>query len=255
MHILTDPIWSERCSPFRFIGPKRTHPPGIALSGLPKIDVVLISHNHYDHLDKKTVLSLSRLFPHIAWFVPRGVKQWFDRLGISPVYELGWWEERELYCDRSQSVNMPLKLTAVPAQHFSGRSSLGHNSSLWVGWVIESDPNGTKKKCYFVGDTGYNPFDFVSIGVHFGPIDLSLIPIGTYRPRAFMRDVHIDPKESVRIHKDVGSLLSIGMHWKTFCLSDEPLDRPPYDLYLAMQEAGMDFSKFLVLDPGEKVNW
>ncbi len=229
------------------MGPKRTHPPGISLSGLPKIDIVLISHNHYDHLDKRTVLALSRLFPHIAWFVPKGVKQWFDRLGISPVYELSWWEEREL--------SIPIKLTAVPAQHFSGRSSFGHNSSLWMGWVLESEHAGTQKKCYFVGDTGYNPFDFASIGERFGPIDLALVPIGTYRPRAFMRDVHVDPTESVRIHMDVGSLLSIGMHWKTFCLSDEPMDRPPYDLFHALQQAGVDPSQFLVLDPGEEVNW
>lgn len=252
LHVLTDPIWSDRCSPFKFVGPKRMHPPGISLAGLPKIDIVLISHNHYDHLDKKTVLALSRLFPQIIWFVPKGVKQWFDRLEISPVYELGWWEERDL---SPVNTNTSFKLTAVPAQHFSGRGLFDRNCSLWVGWVLECEIAGEKKKCYFAGDTGYNSFDFVSIGERFGSIDLSMIPIGTYRPSAFMHDVHIDPVESVRIHQEVGSRLSIGMHWKTFHLSEEPIHRPPYDLYLALQRAQVDPSQFLLLDPGEGVNW
>lgn len=254
VHLLTDPIWSERCSPIPFLGPKRKHLPGLPLSELPKIDLVLISHDHYDHLDKRTILSLSRKFPHICWFVPKGIKRWFDRHKISPVYEFGWWDELEITLPGQTEFKG--KLTAVPAQHFSGRKGYDLNSTLWLGWVMEFDSkNLESKRCYFVGDTGYNPFDFKKIGEKFAPIDLSMIPIGAYSPRSFMETVHISPKEAVLIHKDVGSRLSIAMHWKTFCLSDEPMEDPPYELYQSLLNERIDPSEFIIVTPGHAFNW
>jgi N-acyl-phosphatidylethanolamine-hydrolysing phospholipase D len=257
VNFLTDPIWSERCSPFPFLGPKRRHDPGIALSDLPKIDFVLISHDHYDHLDTRTVLSLSQIFPHLSWFVPKGVKRWFDRHKISPVYECEWWEEREFSLPSCPEIRG--QITAVPAQHFSGRKGFDLNATLWTGWVVEitslEKDNLKTKRCYFAGDTGYNPVDFKKIGEKFSLIDLSLIPIGSYSPRAFMEVVHVNPQDAVRIHQEVGSRLSIGMHWKTFRLSDEPLDRPPYDLYQSLLKENIDPSKFIVVRPGHAINW
>jgi N-acyl-phosphatidylethanolamine-hydrolysing phospholipase D len=253
VHILTDPIWSQRCSPVSFFGPKRRHPPALALKTLPKIDYVLISHNHYDHLDKKTVLELFALYPDITWLVPLGVQSWFTKLGISKVFEHTWWESREL---SNPASSLKISITAVPAQHFSGRNTKDINSTLWVGWVVEfKKDNSHSKRFYFVGDTGYNPYDFKKIGEHWQEMDLSLIPIGSYVPRKFMSPVHIEPFDAVRIHQEVKSKLSIGMHWKTFRLSDEPLNQPPYDLYLALQKEGIDPSHFLALEPGHEINW
>ncbi|HSX04067.1 MAG TPA: MBL fold metallo-hydrolase [Rhabdochlamydiaceae bacterium] len=245
LQFLTDPIWNERPSPVAFCGPKRKHLPGIKLEELPKIDYVLISHNHYDHLDKPTVKRLAHLFPHIYWIVPQGVKQWFLKEKIFKVVELSWWED--------SSLSPHLKITAVPAQHFSGRRGYDLNKTLWLGWVVEDFQLG--KRFYFVGDTGYNTHDFKKIGETFGSFDLSLIPIGSYVPRRFMSPVHIEPKDAVRIHQEVGSKLSIGMHWRTFRLSDEPMHQPPYDLYLALKQNKIEPSQFRIIEPGVKLNW
>lgn len=251
IHILTDPVWSKRCSPISFIGPKRNHPPALPLSALPKIDLVLLSHDHYDHLDKATVTELQRRFPEILWLVPYQVKAWFTKRGITQVHELGWWEEKELALSGGQ-----VKITGVPAQHFSGRTAVGINPTLWMGWVLERvRSSGERKLLYFVGDTGYNPYDFKAIGSRWKKIDLSLIPIGSYSPRKFMQSVHIAPEEAVKIHTDVHSLLSIGVHWKTFNLADEPIEQPPYDLFRALQKQQVDPATFLVLPPGKEINW
>jgi N-acyl-phosphatidylethanolamine-hydrolysing phospholipase D len=242
MHFLTDPIWSQRCSPLPFLGPKRRHHAALELERLPTIDYVLISHNHYDHLDKRTVKALFKHFPKICWCVPLGVKKWFQALGIDNVHEFSWWDEKEF---------LQLKVTATPSQHFSGRKGYDLNQTLWVGWVIEYQ----LKRFYFVGDTGYNPYDFKKIGAQWQSMDLSLIPIGSYLPRSFMAPVHVEPKDAVRIHQEVGSRMSIGMHWKTFHLSDEPFHQPPYDLFLALQEQKIDPAQFFVLDPGHAINW
>lgn len=255
INILTDPIWSDRCSPFSFLGPKRRHEPSVKLEELPIIDYVLISHNHYDHLDRKSVLALHALYPEITWFVPTGVKRWFTKLGISQVIECAWWEEGFVVSKRNPEVS--LRATAVPAQHFSGRGGTDLNRTLWAGWVVEVHRAEGKalKRLYFVGDTGYNPYDFKQIGEHWKEMDLSLIPIGTYVPKAFMSPVHIGPVDSVKIHSEVHSKLSLGIHWKTFNLSDEASNRPPYDLFLEMQKAGLDPRTFLGLEPGTPINW
>lgn len=242
VNFLTDPIWGRRCSPVDFFGPVRRHPPALELDQLGKVDHVLISHNHYDHLDRRTVLILHKLYPNICWWVPLGVKKWFLRLGITQVKELGWWESAS---------HDGLEFTAVPAQHFSGRTPKDTWKSLWMGWVVESK----QKRFYFVGDTGYNPFDFKAIGKRWTHMDLSLIPIGSYLPKKFMSPVHIDPFHAVQIHREVFSQKSIGMHWRTFNLSDEEAFRPPYDLFLAMKEHGVDPLTFLAIPPGHAVNW
>lgn len=242
-HLLTDPIWSERCSPLSFIGPRRSHAPALALKDLPQIDYVLISHDHYDHLDRKTVLKLHEQFPNILWIVPKGVRAWFKRQGIERVQELAWWEEIQ--------IDSSFKVTSVPSQHFSGRFKM--NKTLWCGYVVEALL--ASKRLYFVGDTGYNPKDFKSIGEKWKSFDLSLIPIGAYSPRAFMSAVHVDPKDAVNIHREVGSKLSLATHWKTFRLSDESINQPPFDLYLSLQKAGVHPAEFLAIEPGSKVNW
>lgn len=252
VNFLTDPIWSQRCSPLSFFGPKRRHLPPISLEELPQIDYVLISHDHYDHLDRKTVIFLHRRFPRLVWLVPMGVKKWFTKLGIHNVHELNWWDEIRL---ESQDSKTKVKATFVPAQHFSGRKLRHFNQTLWGGWVIDVERGESHKRFYFVGDTGYNSYDFKKIGEKWKQMDLSLIPIGSYSPRKFMSPIHIEPKDAVRIHLEVGSRLSLAMHWKTFHLGDESLNQPPYDLFLALQEKGIDPMTFLAVEPGKEINF
>lgn len=239
---LTDPIWSERASPVGFIGPKRQTPPGLAFEQLPEIDYVLISHNHYDHLDLKTIQRLVKTFPKLTFFVPLGVKKWFQKLKVERVVELDWWQE---------SVQDNLKITALPAQHFSGRGPFDRAKSLWCGWMVESG----ERRFYFAGDTSYNSVDFQEIGRRFQPIDLSLIPIGCSQPRAFMSAVHLSPSEAVTLHQELGSKLSVASHFGTFRLSKEPLTLAPYELYLALKAQGLDPKSFRVPQLGQKIAW
>lgn len=252
---LTDPIWSARCSPFSFMGPKRHIDPPFSLASLSNVDFVVLSHDHYDHLDHETVLKLDDLFPHLIWVVPIGVKAWFKKhlpsKDLNEVVELKW-HETFTFKRNEESISF----TSVPAQHFSGRFPFQFNKTLWMGCVVESKKGNEKSKhLYFAGDTGYNETDFKAIGQKYGPFDLSLIPIGAYQPRGFMSPVHINPKEAVLIHKDVKSILSLGSHFGTFKLSDEELTRPPFDLYLALKEKGVDWKSFRVLNPGQVINW
>ncbi len=251
LHLLTDPIWSERCSPFSFLGPRRRHETPLALESLPKIDIVLLSHDHYDHLDKKTVLKLQKKDPGITWVVPLGLKRRLQKLGIKQIIEMKWWDEVRIGTQGEEVI-----FTAVPSQHYSGRGIFDKNRTLWTGYVVDFlRPNQQEKRLYFVGDTGYNKKDFKKIGEEFGEMDLSLIPIGTYVPGAFMDTVHINPYKAAAIHEEVGSLLSIGMHWKTFRLSSEGLEQPPYDLKCALEKRGICPKTFRVLDPGQAINW
>ncbi len=234
MNILTDPMFSERASPLSFIGPRRIVPPGVQLDALPPIDAVIISHNHYDHLDAPTVKKLGN---RPRYFVPLGLARWFGKEGITNVVERDWWQETDMG---------PLKITAVPAQHFSGRDLCDHDTTLWAGWVIQTK-TGT---IYFAGCSGYAP-EFKEIGERFHPIRVSLLPIGGYRPRWFMRVMHMDPAEAVRAHQDLRSEVSIAMHWGTFKLTDEPLAEPPIYLRKALREAGVPRNQFIVMRFGE----
>jgi N-acyl-phosphatidylethanolamine-hydrolysing phospholipase D len=216
------------------------------IENLPRIGFVLISHDHYDHLDEYSVLKLFHLFPNIYWIIPQGLKGWFEKRKIKKdnIIELNWWERVSL---------AGLDIHAVPTQHFSGRGFFDFNKTRCNGYVIDFKIDN--KKCYFAGDTGYNASDFKSIGDRFNKIDLSLIPIGAYEPNMLMRQVHINPKEAVLIHQDVKSIFSLGMHWKTFTLSEEPMHNPPYELHLALKQHNIDPKNFLAIDPGVYVNW
>jgi len=251
LYLLTDPIWEDRCSPLSFLGPKRRHTAPLALENLPDIDIVLISHDHYDHLCRETVLKLQEINPGITWVVPLGVKKRLQKLGMRHIVEMEWWEETHIGIKGQEVI-----ITSVPSQHYSGRGLFDRNSTLWAGYVVDFlQEKSQEKRLYFVGDTGYNRKDFKNIGEKFGEMDLSLIPIGTYDPGKFMGPVHICPKKAVKIHDEVGSLLSVGMHWKTFRLSSEGLDQPPYDLFCALKKEGIDPKYFRVLEPGQTINW
>jgi len=234
LNILTDPVYSDRVSPVSFIGPRRKAPPGIPFESLPRIDAVVISHDHYDHLDAPVI---KKLGTGPRYFVPLGVGAWFHARGIERVSELDWWQtafigEVQFHC--------------VPAQHVSGRSPFAFDRALWAGWVIET-PAG---RIYFAGDAGYSPH-FREIGERRGPIRVALLPIGAYRPRWFMKTMHMDPPEAVRAHRDVGARYSVGMHWGTLRQSDEPLAEPPIYLKMAAREAGLADDEFRVLKFGQ----
>ncbi len=237
LNLLTDPIYGERASPLPFAGPKRLVPPALAFERLPPIDVVLVSHNHYDHLDAPTIKRLIHAHPHTHFVVPKGLRRWFTRRGASRVIELDWWQSAPLGA---------ATVTAVPAQHFTSRGLRDRNRTLWCGFVVEA----AGRKLYFAGDTGYSR-DFADIGARFAPIDMALIPIGAYEPRWFMQAMHVNPEDAVKIHQDLGARLSVAMHWGTFCLTTEPLDEPPRRLAAACTAAGLPAGCFRVLQHGE----
>lgn len=240
-NILTDPHFSQRASPVQWAGPRRVVPPGLALGDLPAIDMVVISHNHYDSLDTG---SITRLYerdhgPSTTFFVPLGLGRWFRNLGISRVIELDWWDRYEAG---------GLEIIAVPVQHWSKRLLESANTTLWAGWIIRSN----SFRFFFAGDSGYASH-FKEIGRKFGPFDLCATPIGAYRPRWFMRAHHMNPAEAVQVHLDVGSKKSVGIHWGTFKLTDEPLDEPPEKLAKARREKNIPEDEFLVLKHGQTI--
>ena len=238
VNILTDPIFNDRSSPFSFGGIKRLAAPGIRFEDLPPIDAVLISHNHYDHLDKSTI---ERLANRPKYFIPLGLARWFKKKKIDHLIELDWWQSAS---------SLGLKFHSVPIQHFSGRSPFDQNKTLWSGWIVEAKAG----RIFFAGDTGYSPV-FKEIGERFGPIRVSLIPIGAYMPRWFMGPVHVNPPEAIRIHQDTNSQQSIASHWGTFKLSDEPIGEPPLYLEKALKEAGLDKKEFLIMKFGETLSF
>lgn len=237
LNLLTDPQFSPRASPLPFLGPKRRVPPVPPLASLPRIDAVLLSHNHYDHLDKASVRQLADQ-PGGApcFFAPSGMGRWFKRQGIGKVVEMGWWSEAPFH---------GLRMHCVPVRHWSARTSFDHNQSLWCGWVIRGS-----FQILFAGDTGYSA-DFREIHRRLGAMDLAAIPIGHYEPRWFMQAAHVDPEEAVQIALDVHARCAIGIHWGTFPLTDEPLDEPPRRLRVALETAELPPQSFVVLARGE----
>ncbi len=238
LNILTDPVFSDRVSPFSFAGPKRKIALPVQLSELPRIDIVLISHNHYDHLDRPTVLQLkNQMGGEPLFLAPLGIDLWLKNEGISKVQAFDWWDQRTI---------LGLNIHFVPAQHWSSRSPFDRNATLWGGWVVEHQGF----KTYFAGDSGMSK-DFEDIGAKFGGFDASLIPVGAYEPRWFMQDQHVNPAEAVQIHKDVKSKLSIGIHWGSFELTDESLDQPLIDLPIALQDARVPADQFVLFKHGQ----
>ncbi|MEE2717111.1 MAG: MBL fold metallo-hydrolase [SAR324 cluster bacterium] len=239
LNILTDPHLTERASPVSFGGYKRHTPPGLDFDQLPEIDMVVISHNHYDHLDRGTVEQLyERQHENPPrFFVPLKQKAWFDDLGIPNVVELDWGQSVEF---RGWQVH------AVPVQHWSSRTPWDRNTVLWAGWVLEHP----QFRFFFAGDTGYSQ-DFLDLGQRFGGVDLAAIPIGAYEPRWFMKAAHVNPEEAVKAHQDVRARFSVGIHWGTFQLTDEPMDEPPKRLQQALADAGIPQERFFVMQHGE----
>ncbi len=224
LNVLTDPIFSLRASPLQFTGPKRAHAPGIALEDLPHIDVVVISHNHYDHLDRHSVKALADQAGGSPMFlVPLGLKPWMERLGAVRVAELDWWDEH---------VHGGVVFQFTPAQHWSGRTLSDRNRTLWGGWAVL----GEDFHWFFTGDTGYSR-DFIDTRQRLAPrqrqgggFDIALIAVGSCLPRWFMQDQHVDLHEAVQIHLDLCAKRSVGVHWGTFALADDPLDHAMHEL-------------------------
>ena len=241
VNILTDPQWSERASPVTFAGPKRVTPPGVAFEDLPPIHVVLISHDHFDHLDVATIERLAAVH-RPRFYVPLGYKGWFADLGITDVVELDWWERR---------TERGLTLTCVPVQHWTARSFGAENRRLWAGWALA----GRERRAFFAGDTGYWAPYFQEIGRRLGPFDLAAVSIGAYEPAVIMRFTHTTPEESLQIFDDVGSRRFLAMHWGTFDLADEPLDEPPRRLLEAARRRSLDLDRVWIFQHGETRAW
>ena len=240
LNVLTDPQWSDRAGPTSWLGPRRLGPPGLAFETLPRIDVVVISHDHYDHLDLPTVKRLAATH-HPLFIVPLGLKQWFADNGMTRVEELDWWQERE---------HGGVRFVCVPAQHFSQRSFWDANRRLWASWALL----GRDRRLYFAGDTGYFA-GFKEAGRRLGPFDVAALPIGAYLPAEIMKWVHVTPEESVQAFVDLGARTMVAMHWGTFDLADEPLGEPPVRMIAEIQRRNIDPSRAWILKIGETRGW
>jgi N-acyl-phosphatidylethanolamine-hydrolysing phospholipase D len=248
-NVLTDPIFSERASPLSFAGPKRHQPPGVALAQLPRIDLVLVSHNHYDHLDAPTIAALARQAggpPQVL--APLGLQGWFEKQGVA-ARELDWWQSHVVPGPAG-----PVEVMLVPAQHWSARGLGDRLKTLWGGFAVLAPDS----HLFFAGDTAYSR-DFADIRARLadrqsppqgGGFDLALLPIGAYEPRWFMSNQHVNVPEALRIHADVGAKRSLGIHWGTFALTDEPLDEPPRELARLREAAGLPADDFRTLPIG-----
>lgn len=235
--VLTDPIFSKRCSPFTFAGPKRVRDPGIALDALPPIDLTLISHNHYDHLDLRSLRRLRKRFPAMQIAAPLGNAAFLAGKRIGGAIDLDWWQTHQFEEARA---------TLTPARHFAARWLNDRNETLWGGFMLEH--RGTK--IYFAGDTGYTRF-FTEIRRRLGAPDIALLPIGAYEPRWFMQTAHMNPADAVQAFRELEPRIAIGMHFGTFQLTAEPIDQPEKDLFLAKAEASVKEDGFITLDVGE----
>ena len=244
LNIITDPMFSERAFPVQWMGPRRVMDPGVALDRLPPLDLILLSHNHYDHLDRPAVKRIARAHSHATWITPLGLGRYIRGWGAREIVELDWWGSAEL---------RGLRVSATPARHFSNRRLGDRNRSLWCGFALAGDG----WRAWFAGDTAYHPA-FGEIGTRLGPFDLVMIPIGAYDPRWFMERVHVDPEEAVRVYQDVISPhpdaprpLMLGLHWGTFRLTDEPMDEPPRRTVIRWREAGLDGERLWIAAFGE----
>ncbi len=235
--ILTDPVFSARCSPSQFVGPKRVRAPGIALSHLPHVDLILLSHNHYDHMDLISLRQLRARFPKLAIVTMLGNAAYLRKKGIRGAVELDWWHSHR----HGESL-----ITATPARHFAARTLYDRNTTLWGGLFLEHQG----QKFYFAGDTGATKF-FKEIRARLGAPDLALLPIGAYEPRWFMGPVHMNPADAVQAFADLEAQRAIGMHFGTFQLTAEAIDAPLHALAAAREEAGLIEEDFFTMDFGE----
>ncbi|KDR71859.1 hypothetical protein GALMADRAFT_253640 [Galerina marginata CBS 339.88] len=273
VRILFDPVFSDRCSPSQWVGPKRYTPPPCKIEEIPEIDAVVISHNHYDHLDTHTIQTLLKRTsrtPH--FFAPLGNAAYFKSLNVptSHTHIMDWWESKRLVLSNSNDKKtLAVDITCTPGQHFTGRSLTDTFKSLWAGWVVEEVQDGqpesrTPTKVYFAGDTGYRAVRdgqnedevpvcpaFETIGNKFGGFDVALIPIGAYLPRQFMSPIHCAPQDSVLLFKDIKAKKAVGMHWGTWILTGEDVVEPPKRLAEECKKAGIEEGAFTVCDIGQ----
>ena len=240
VNFLTDPTWSARSGPFGgFVGVGRYTPPAVAFDDLPRIDFVLISHDHYDHLDEPTVRHLAAQF-NPQFIVPLGIKKWLADRGITNVVELNW----------GQSVKVgSLTVVCTPAQHGSGRTLVDQGRRLWASWAVLGS-----KRFYFAGDSGYYEH-FKEIGDALGPFDLAALPIGSYTPRALAQPVHISPEDALQAWLDLRAKKFLGIHWGTFALAREPYDEPPRRIAEEVARRHLDPDSVWVVKPGVTTPW
>jgi N-acyl-phosphatidylethanolamine-hydrolysing phospholipase D len=248
LSILTDPMWSKRAFPVQWTGPRRVMAPGLPLEALPELDLVLISHSHYDHLDKRTVKHIAKAHPGVTWIVPLRMGDYVRKFGAQNIIELDWWA-------RIQTKGATI--TATPARHFSARRLRDRNKTLWSGYALEVGG----RRVYFAGDTAYHP-EFGAIGERCGPFDLLLFPIGAYEPRWFMQSVHVNPEDAVQACVDLHAAhtnsrmpLVLGIHWGTFRLTDEPMEEPPRRTRELWRERGLDDGRLWIAKFGETRAW
>ena len=240
LNILTDPVWSDRASPLSFAGPRRVTAPGIELGALPRIDVILLSHNHYDHLDMTTLRALhARHDPLII--TPLGNDVIIrNRIPAARIQSGDWWDYFE--------IAPAAKAHIVPALHWSSRGPRDRRMALWGGFMIEA----AGKLVYFAGDTGYGTGNiFRAIRARFAAADLGILSIGAYDPRWLMAAQHCDPEEAIQIFEDIGAKAAVGMHWGTFKLTDEPRDDPQRRLAAELSPRGIDPGRFVALPPAD----
>ncbi len=237
LNILTDPVWSERASPIGWVGPKRVRKPAVSLDSLPSIDIIVLSHNHYDHLDKETLKTLEKRDAPLV-LVPLGDKKLLESFGLKNVKELDWWQ--------SESFEDGTEIIFTPQQHSSGRGLFDRDESLWGSFFIK---NG-QQSIYFGGDGGYSTH-FADIKTRLGSPKIALLGIGAYIPNFFMEAIHTSPKEAVKAHLDLGAEQSIGMHYGTFQLASEKFTRPQEDLAQALKENQLSDDDFIIMNEGE----
>jgi N-acyl-phosphatidylethanolamine-hydrolysing phospholipase D len=244
LNVVTDPVWSRRASPFQWAGPARFVEPGIAFDDLPPMDAVLLSHDHYDHLDEPTVRRLNARFGRaLRWFTPLGYREWLGRRGVESVTEMDWWEEAELETDAGSA-----RVVCLPAQHWTRRSPRSTNTRLWSSFALVTAGG---RRIYDAADSGYFP-GFAEIGRRYGPFDAALLPIGAYEPRWFMKPAHMNPEEAVQAYRDLGGRgVLAAMHWGTFRLTDEDPLEPPARARDAWIRAGFPPADLWIARHGE----
>jgi N-acyl-phosphatidylethanolamine-hydrolysing phospholipase D len=238
VNILTDPIWSEHAGPLGF-GPRRLVPPGLRFEELPPIHAVVISHDHYDHLDVRTVQRLASTHKP-TFLVPLGLREWFADRGVTNVVELDWWQRHDV---------RGLTFVATPAQHGSGRGLADQNLRLWTSWAVL----GRERRFFFAGDTGYSP-NLAEIGRRLGPFEMAAIPIGGYSAFTERHPNHVSPEEAAQLLEDVRGRLMVPMHWGTFALNREPYREPPERLLAEALRRGLE-ERIALLSQGQSIHW
>lgn len=267
---LTDPVFSERASPFSWIGPRRVHPPGIPFEALPRIDAVLLSHDHYDHCDESTLRRLAATHDPL-FLAPLRHADLLKKVGARRFVELAWWQPHVFARPAAQPpvsarpADSLATITLTPSRHWSNRLGSPRNHRLWGGFFLTlppvsappaapaADPASATRRIWFAGDTGYDAALFREIARRHGAPDLALLPIGAYEPRWFMAPMHMNPAEAVQAHLVTGARRSLAMHWGTFQLTDEGRDAPVRDLAAARLAAGLAETAFEVVAPGASV--